>query len=395
MAKRVSIPSKHVELKLVGPTDSLLVSRVQRVGVTADQATNTIDELGNPQHAGTSKDVPNVTLTFQLMDVGIKAAAVLTGNSATAFPGAGVDLGTDLKELEGVVMVREQLVADYIKTMHLRRCSIQSLALNYSVDGDSTEEYTAIGSTKRWFTKDVVVQKFTTGATTFALAETPIQLKNSDYALTAILDSVYLTEVSVAPATGEYQIVGTTLTTFDTRTSQLIVLYQADPAGNNWSDVNDQTVPASVRGKDAVIKINADSIDRVQSLTINANYNLATVKEMGNREIVGYTAQVPEITGTLTVLDTDTELIQLFTGGAPSDTEFKTGECSASGISLTVELYDPEDCTSPYGVLKTVHLSSISITSEGFTSNVNENAQQTFDWRSDDASLMVYSGAMP
>ena len=38
---------------------------------------------------------------------------------------------------------------------------------------------------------------------------------------------------------------------------------------------------------------------------------------------------------------------------------------------------------------------SISITNEGFTSNVNQNAQQTFDFKSTTGELKIYEGAMP
>jgi hypothetical protein len=395
MAKRVSIPSKHVELKIVGPRDALVVPRVQRLTATADIPTTQVDELGNSQHVGTSKDTPNVTLTFQAMDVGHKIVSILTGVSPSAYPTGGVNLTTDFKTFDAVGLIRDENVADYVKTMHLRKLTCQSLALNSSVDGDSTEEYTAIGTSKRWFTKDVVVEKFASGSTVFILSETPIVLKDGNYALSVIRDGVYDTEVVGAPAAGEYSISGTTLTLGTAIVNQVIVVYQADPAGNNWADVSDLTMPASVRGRDVPVLIQANSIERVQSLTINGAFNPTVVREMGNRNIVGYTYPVPEVTGTVTVLDTDTELIRLFTSGAISDTEFQPGLCAATGISLIVKLFDPADCVEPYRVVKTLYLDKISITSDGFTSNVNDNAQQTFDWRSETGNIVVYSGAMP
>lgn len=396
MARRLAIPSKAVELKIVGARDSLVIPRVQRLSVTADRPSTDIDELGNRLHAGTIEDIPAITVTFQAMDVGIKLFAILTGKDYSAYPASGVSI-TELKDSDIIVYIKSDTVEDYVKMSHARRCVIRDFTFTYTVDGESTEEYTMIGTQKRWFKNDVYVQKFTTGTTSFTLDYTPVALKSGNKALSIILDGVYLTEVAAGPATGEYSISGTTLTTGDTRTSQLIVVYQIAPqSGNNWLDAVDATMPAAIRGMDVPVVIGAGGIERVQSITINGTFNPEAVKEMGNRDILGYQMQIPAVTGTITVLDTDTELIALLTTGQlnPSGvTEFAVSEFTASGINLIVKLQDPVDKTSPYTVLKTLYMPSISITNEGFTSNVNQNAQQTFDFKSSTGELKIYQGS--
>jgi hypothetical protein len=396
MAKRLAVPSKELQLHVVGPRDSFKASRVQRVSFTADIPAEDKDELGNSQHVGTVKDTPNITVTFSAFDVGIKIFAALTGTDATAYPGAGVDI-SNLSEIDTILLVKSDTASDYIKSAHGKRLQVRDFTFNYQVDGDSTEEYTAIGSERRYLKYDVVVDKFTTGTTSFTLSETPVQLKNGDYALSVTLDGSYLTEVSTAPATGEYRIVGTTLTTGDTRTAQVLAVYHANPAGDNWTDVSDAAAgPASIRGKDVQIEISANSISRIQSININGNLNVQPVKELGNRAIVGYQRQVPTIEGTITVLDTDTDLISLLTEGTVgSGVEWQPGEgCTTTDLALTIELVDPCDDVGAPTVLKTISLPSISITSDGYTSNVNDNAQQTFSFRSEDAQCIIYSGAM-
>lgn len=397
MARRLAIPSKAVELKIVGAKDSLVIPRVQRLSVTADRPSTDIDELGNRLHAGTIEDIPAITVTFQAMDVGIKLFAILTGKDYSAYPASGVSI-TELKDSDIIVYIKSDTVEDYVKMSHARRCVIRDFTFTYTVDGESTEEYTMIGTQKRWFKNDVYVQKFVTGTTTFTLDYTPVALKSGNKALSVILDGVYLTEKATAgPSTGEYYITGTTLTTGDTRTSQLLVVYQISPqAGNNWVDSTDTTMPAAIRGMDVPVVIGAGGIERVQSVTINGTFNPEAVKEMGNRDILGYQMQIPAVTGTITVLDTDTELIALLTTGQlnPSGvTEFAVSEFTASGINLIVKLQDPVDKTSPYTVLKTLYMPSISITNEGFTSNVNQNAQQTFDFKSSTGELKIYQGS--
>jgi hypothetical protein len=394
VAKRIALPSKQVELELVGNRDNLLIPRIQRLTLNADKPSNDIDELGDRLHAGTTEDIPAITVTFQSMDVGTKLFSILTGTDNANYPASGVSV-TALDDVDVIVRVRDQSLEKYVKSAHARRCTIRDVAMSYSVDGESTEEYTVIGSKKRWFTNDIQVQKFVAGSTSFALTYTPVALKSGDKCLAVIMDGVYLTEVTGTPATGEYKVTTNTITTFDSRVNQLLAVYQYG-TGGTWADVSDATMPAAIRGNDAVVTIAAGNLQRVQSVTINTAFNPETVKEMGNRDIVGYLAQNAAITGTITVLDTDTQLIALLTTGSftPSGvTEFQISELTVSGISLQITLQDPKSKVLPYTIVKTLFVPQITITSEGFTSNVNANAQQTFDFRSTTGELLIFKGA--
>lgn len=394
MAKRLAVPSKELQLKIVGPRDSFAASRVQSLTLTSTQPSETKDELGNRLHVGEVKDTPEITLTFSAFDVGIKIFAALTGTDPASYPGAGVDISA-LTEVDAILYVKDDSANDYVKSISGRRLQIRDFTFNYSVDGDSTEDYTAIGSERRYLKYDVVVDKFTTGTTSFTLSQTPIQLKNGSYGITVTLDGNYLTEVTGAPATGEYRIVGTTLTTGDTRTAQVLAVYHANPAGNNWSDISDASLPVAIKGRDVDVSISANDVLRVQSVTINGNMNTTPVKELGNRNVVGYQTQVPTVEGTITVLDTDTDLISLLTYGVVgSGIEWQPGEgCVASGLSLKIQLMDPCDTDTPFNVVKTVVVPSITVVGDSYTSNVNSNASVTYNWKSLDSQCLIYSGS--
>jgi len=396
MAKRLAVPSKELQLHILGPRDLFRATRVQRLSVTTDIPSDTKDELGNPLHTGDVKDTPNITITFSAFDVGIKIFSALTGQNSIAYPAGGVDISA-LGEMDAIAYVRDPDISDYVKSMHARRLQIRDFTFSYSADGDATEDYTAVGSEKRWLRYDVQVDKYITGTTSFTLTQTPIQLKNGKWALSLVLDGKYLEEVSTAPTTGQYRVVGVTVTTGDTRTAQVLIAYHANPAGSNRTSIADAQMPAAVKGKDIPITIAANSIPRVQSITINGSLNVQPVKEMGNKAIVGYQRQVPTVEGTITVLDTDYDLVSLFTYGVlGSGIEWAPGEgCTTSGVSLKIEILDPCDTTIPYTVLKTIYIPTISIVGDAFTSNVNENASQTFNWKSSDAQCIIYSGAKP
>lgn len=394
MAKRLAVPSKELQLHIVGPREHFKASRIQRLTMNTDIPSTTIDELGNPSHVGDVKDVPNVTLTFSAMDTGIRIFSALTGTDPANYPAQGVDI-SNLGEIDAIIFVKDPDSSSYIKSAHARRLQIRDFTFSYSVDGEATEDYTAIGSEKRYFSNDIQVDVKTSNFTT--LSQTPIPLKNGRKLISLRTEAGYLDEVPSAPGENQYSVSGTTITfgTGAAPTTRMIAVYQVAAANPDWSDVSDPSMPAAIRGRDIPIRIAANSIPRVQSVTINGTLNVQPVREMGNRVIVGYQRQVPEVTGTITVLDTDNELISLLQYGVTSSgTEYQPGEgCVTSGVSLEIQLLDPCDTVEPYTVLKTVYLDDITVTGDSYTSNVNQNAQVTFNFKSRTAHCVIYSGA--
>ncbi len=398
MAKRLAVPFKEMQLRVVGPTGEFKASRIQRLEINANIPSTDIDELGNNLHAGSVAGTPEVTSTFSAMDVSVKIFSVLTGTDATAYPAEGVSI-SNFGEVDVIGQVKDDKLADYIKSVHGRRLQITGFTYTYSVTGDSTEEYTAAGSEKRWFKNDIIVDKFNGTSTSQTLTQTPIQLKNNNYALSVIVDGTYLDEVSGAPESGQYRIVGTALTLGAAPTATTVVVYHAAPAGDNWTYILDTQIPAAVRGKNVPVKLGVNNIQRVQSVTIRGNFPNQKVEEMGNTSVVGYTTSPAQVTGDITVLDTDLELIALLQTGNlnPADTEFPLCGYTVSGLSLEIQIQDPVNTCTPSGVtvLKTVYIPQIAITSEGHSTSVGNNAQQTFGFKSVDGNLIVYSGLKP
>lgn len=399
MAKRLAIPSKDLQLHIIGPLESFKATRVQKTSFGQDIPSTTVDELGNSAHTGESKDTPNVTLSFSAFDVGVKIFSVLTGTNAAAYPGAGVDI-SELGEVDAAYFVKDPDLSVYAKSGHGKRLQVRDFSFSYTVDGESTEDYTLIGSEKRWFKYDVVVDKYVTGTVTWTLSQTPIQLRNGNYALSVIVDGGYLTETTGVPAEGQYRLNGAgnktlTINALDTRLAQTLVVYHANASGV-WADAQDALMPVAIKGKDVPVTISANGITRVQSVTINGNMQVQPVKEMGNRNVVGYQRQVPTVEGSITVLDTDTDLISLLTyGTVGSGVEWSPGEgCSTVPVALTIKLQDPCDIDAPYSIIKTVNIPSITIVGDSYTANVNNNASQVFNWKSIDGHLVVYSGSM-
>lgn len=395
MARRLAVPSKDIQMQVVTKQGAFPVIRAQRVSISTDIPSTTIDQIGSSSHAGDSKGNPNSTLTFSAFDVGIKNFAILTGTNFNAYPASGVDI-SKLGEIDVVMHVKDPEASVIVRSIHARRFQITNFTFSYSVDGEATEDYTASGSERRFFSKDVFVERFTSGTNTFTLSHTPIPLKNGRKALSVILDGEYLEEVGSNPGPGQYAISGTTLTTGSNRTDSCVVIYHTDISNYAWTDVGDNfpQTPAAIRGKNIPIRISSTVLPRVQSVTINGNLNTQPVDEMGTPTTVGYQRQNPEVTGDLTILDTDADIIDLLMHGTTtSNTEFMPGEgCAISGIPLTIELRDPCDETK---VVKTIYLDSIVLTGDAYNANVNQNSTITFNWKSSTGHCVVYSGVKP
>jgi hypothetical protein len=331
------------------------------------------------------------------MDVSAKLFAALIGEDYTSFTNSDINA---LGDIDIIGEIKSATLEDMAKTVHVRRARISSFTFTYSVDGEATEEYTAEGNDKRWFKYDVIVDSAdASGTGPYALSQTPIALKNGDDLISVIVDGVYFSQVASGPSTGEYTYAAGNVTLGEAASSRVVIVYHANPAGTNWSDIDDATIPAAIRGKNIPVYLKANSIPRVQSVTIRGTLPVTRVEEMGTLEVAGYVTQVPSVEVDITVLDTDTELIALFTTGElnPADVEFRACEFTASGISLEVILYDPaESCNVPIAsgtVMKTVYIPELTVTSEGHSTNVGGNATQTFTCRSEDAQCIVYKGA--
>jgi len=395
MSKRIAVPYRHVKLRIVGPAAAFYAHRVQRLDFPTTIPTTTINELGNPLHAGVITDIPECSVTFQVMDVSHRTFSIMTGNNPDIYPAAGVNVG-DLSYIDAIGYVREANVAENLKCIHARHLRVTGFTFTYSVDGESTEEYTAEGSEKRYFKYDVVVESGSSYPSSgISLTNTPIDLKNGNTLISLIQDGDWKTEDT------DYSVVddggapgGKAVTLSGNATSSLMIVYHSD-SSMAWSDISDTTVPAAIRGKNIPIQIGTNDMYRIQSVTIRGTFPATRVEEMGNTEVVGYVVDPPEVTGDVTVLDTDNDIVSLLatgTVGGGAESEYGVNEYSERQLSLDVIIRDPADNST---VLKTVYIPNMRITSDGHTTNVGGQTTLTFGFASDTSECKVYEGARP
>lgn len=396
MSKRIAISFKELAPRIIGPLGEYRPARIQNFEVRGNFPSRDIQEHGNPYNVGVDVDIPEYTVTLEALDVSVKLFAALTG-TADPYPGTGVSIN-NLYRVEVVGDVKDATAMEYVKSIYIHKAYVQSFRFSYSVDGDSTEEYTFGGNARTVFSKNVVVDTFTTGTSPQTLSETPVALKSGKKAICVTLDGEYLTEVASAPGETEYSITGNEISFGGTISSALVVAYKAEVAGDTWENIKDDSIPVVITGKHVPVLLKANQIPRVQSVTVNGTLRADPIKEQGNREIVGYVYQIPEVTGDITVLDTDNELVALFSTGDmdSEDDEFTSCELlTERDIALEIQLLNPADPCAVSGttVVKTVYIPKIVLTGESYTSNVGDNVTLTFPYRAVTGDVIVYSGA--
>lgn len=396
MAKRVAVPYQDTKLRVVGPKGYFDAYRIQRLDMPTNIPNTVINELGNAGHAGVVTDVPECTATFQAFDVSHKIFSILTGYNYVGYPATGVDVSS-LSSCDLITYIKQDNVNQHLKCMHVKYARCTDFTFTYSADGESTEEYTFGGSEKRYTVNDIVVDSGGLSATrTFTVTQTPKELRSGNKFLSFIVNGSWLEEGT------QYSVAGSTATVSGGYGSSgnvaIAVYHTASGYEMPWTGISDSTVPAAIRGKNIPVYIYAtdgtkERQYRVQSVNIRGTFPSTPIKEMGSTSIVGYITEPPDITGDISVLDVDNEIIALLTTGAKtgdSYEEYGVDRYDTQTLKLKVEVKNPSNNTT---ILKTVEIPAMKITSDGTTSNVGGQLTQTFGFMSNDGRCIVYSGS--
>lgn len=155
--------------------------RVQTLGSTTTFTSTDLFELGQQNVIDVVDDVPSVAITLDTNDWGSVRSAAALGNISTATFGVTADVSnatlktvsgtTDINYYHGVALSKYGVsgsefdlwapvqteaslgtAADNIdQTLFMSRCFLTGIALNYTVGGEATENYTAEADNKTWF----------------------------------------------------------------------------------------------------------------------------------------------------------------------------------------------------------------------------------------------------
>jgi hypothetical protein len=357
--------------------------------------TETIDELGRKLHVGKTQQTPEVTVTVEAFDVSHRTIAHLTGYTAATFPTAsGVSI-TELKNVDVIGQIRDSSTLGIVNALYVKRGTITGMDASFGVRDNSTITYTVTANSKKELKNPVYYDNFTlaSGTATQALTQAPVWLPvTSGYILSAYRTSstgasVYLDEgVDFTVAGSNVSFTGT-----GTSSSDTVWVTYTSATPKTFEALND-TDAAAVQGKYVPLQISVSTIPRAQSATIRLAYDVENIYELGGLgKPVGTEIGIPNVTGDVSVLKTDNDLVNLLTGQLTSAAETDM-EFAKTDLPLKVQLKDPRNTSQ---ILLTYYVPSITIVSEGDSSSVNQSMTETFAWESTTGDLYIASGAGP
>jgi len=394
MARRPRVHSRDIQPQLATPKGLLAVARVQRFDWPLNLPTETIDELGRKLHVGKTQQTPEVTVTVEAFDVSHRTISYLTGYTPSTFPTpSGISI-TELKSVDVIGQIRDSSTLGIVNALYVKRGTITGMDASFGVRDNSTVTFTVTANSKKELRNPVYYENFVVSSgSTQTLSQAPVWLPVtsgyilSAYRTTSAGSSVYLDEgVDFTVAGSNVTFQGTGVGTGDT----VWVTYTSTTA-KTFEALNDVD-PAAVQGKYVPLVISVSTIPRAQSATIRLAYDVENIYELGGLgKPVGTELGVPNVTGDVSVLKTDNDLVNLLTG-QPTTADETDMEYAKNNLPLKVQLKDPRNTAQ---VLLTYYVPSITITSEGDSSSVNQSMTETFAWESTTGDLYIASGAGP
>jgi len=398
LARRARVHSRDVQLQIATPKAKFAAARVQRLDFPWSASIQNIDELGRKLRVGTTTDIPEVTVTFEAFDVSHNIYSYLTGYTPATFPASGVSV-TEFKNVDLIGQIRDTSSTNIVNAIYVKRGIVTGMDASFGVRDNSTVSYTVGANSKKEFKQPVFYDSFTASGNqaTFTLAKTPTYLtRTSGYIINAYQTTVLTNGGSYLNAGTDFNVTGSTITLTAAATVNDIYWFTYCSANTTTVfDGLDTTAPAAIQGKYVPLTISVNSIPRVQSASIRASMQSETILEMGGLgQPVGYEIGIPDVTGDISVLKTDNELISILEGtGTGANTPIEQDlEFALSTLPLKVQLKDP---ANPTRVVLTYYVPSITISSNGDDSSVNQSMNETFAWSSTTGELFIASGNGP
>ncbi len=407
---RVSIPFKEVGLDAITFAGRTRLGRVQRADINMNIPTTTVQELGSDKQVGKIFDLPEVSVTVSAIDVGARTSFILAGeNWAAAASGTYIE-AQDITYACLVETFKSQTTDDIVRSLYVPGAKLSRFSLNYSVNGDATEEFTFDATDRRWLKYDVAVASGVISASgTLTLSPAARLLKNGNYYLSAFASGTgYLTDEAFVSSTANSVTFDTTVVAAST---PVVVTYHTD-LSNQWdytyeyahvppdyTPAPDQ--PIGVRGWGVEVYLVKsgqanEKMYRGQTLTLQAQYPQTRVNELGNQSAVGYTQGIPEVTGTFEALQHDFRLLEIMSGDDGSSADnWEPDDLGSGNWGLEVRIWRRNADRTNTQPEKTVFIPKLDITQENNGAQVGQDSRVTYNISSRDGKVYMYKGSRP
>lgn len=396
MAKRVSISYKENAVNILNQAGRTRLGRVQRFEVNSNLPNTVINELGSNKQVGRIFDLAQVSATISSIDVGARTVFHMAGRDWAAAAS-----GTRVEAQEIGYVCLEQIYKsrvgdDVARTMIVPGAKLESLSLNYSVTGDATEDFSFQGNTRLWLRYDAVLASGITsgGALTYSGARV---LKDGGYVIAMFDSNGYLPKETAVTTSATQLTVDTADIANGTPLWAVIHRNEADQWDYTYEEIP-STLPVGVRGWGVELYLtkSGSSNERVyrgQSCTVQAQFPTQRVMELGSEEIVGYSDTVPEVTGTLQIMKHDFKLLeQLSQDDNSTEDNWTPNDLTGNGWGLEIRLWRRGIDRTTTEPEKVVWIPELELTQDSDSSQVGQDAMQTFNWASKFGDVYFYKG---
>lgn len=408
---------KGADLLHVG--DRVLIERAQTAGPgQINLSPERLYELGNYKSIGILFDIPDLSFACDSIDASAAFEAVLANQDFTTFTGGELLTPTAFQPIDVVSEFKpgQQAASPFnvVGSVAMPYLAIESLSYKFGVKDKATQSVSLKGDAIFYNPGSAFMETFA-GSNA---ANQVITLAHNAYPYNgAVIDGTkyalgikiretgkrlrFGTDYTEAPSGGgAAKTVAITIITAVPTTNHIDVVYASDTVAvyNQGVHTVPSTVrPAAIRGRDIEVFIGGESlVDRwtsVQSVQADWKVTLDRNEEFANTQVVSQDYFVPDVTGNIVVQSRDyADLLAKVqaVAGVATATEV-SGAITTHATELLFVLHSPIDGS----ILKTIEVPDARFTMPGYSGQVQQKLQVTFNFESDTGVMNIYNGARP
>lgn len=395
--------------QIIHDAHGFVLDRVQSGGITNfNIPEEKVYELGNYRSVTTVRDTPDLTFDVESFDVSTEVEAinnfvdpttVVTGDEFDPNDAIPLDIISPIKSPYPEYAVNNGIVIPYLV--------LEQSTYRFGVGQSSTQNHSYKGDSVFYVDGAPYYEEFSGNG-----SNGPFVLAHTAQTYNYLGDARHVLGVCVVAADGsytrlvfgdDYTDTSTNFTLSDGATdapsgSTIRVVYGSDTAANYPQTVHQgvSVKPGAVRGKDIDIYIGTTAATPtfsrwagVQTVEVTRRVNLEADKELGNEQNTDQSYDVPEVTGTVTVKPRSvTDLWDKIYQVANVNPGEVAGPNTSVGIPLEIRISDPNTGTRA----KTLYVPDARFTIPTIQGRVQQKAEVTFNFSSDEGVLLVYKG---
>lgn len=373
------------------------LGRVQSVSPNVTVPNQSVQEIGSDKRVGHSFDTPEVSFTIDGLDVSARNMFSLAGvNYETATSGTYIEY-QQLQYSTLSLPFKKAINDDIEKTLVVPCARLTGWSFNYSVGNqNATENFTFQGIGYRELDNDLVWASGTVAAGSVSFPSTPLALEDGSYVVSVYASGTGTNGYVPLSSITSTSLSAITFNTTDVPNGTFVAFTYHRDLSLQW-DYTYQigTIaqdPVAVQGRRVEIYLTTGNpitasgrLYLLQSVTGQAQTQVNKIEELGSEEAVGYTDDIPNITGTLDLFVNDFSIDDQLFGASGND--LSASSLGESGYGMLIKIFRSKTRTTPE---KTIWIPALDITGLQDQVQVGNDVRKTYNWASRYGNAYIY-----